>query len=53
MKTRASEKLEIQEGKYKTFLVRFQVFTSVTKKNGAFWDVTPFGSCKNQRFRGT
>jgi hypothetical protein len=23
------------------------------KKNGVFWDVTPFGSGKNRRFRGT
>jgi hypothetical protein len=22
-------------------------------KNGVFWDVTPCGSCKNRRFRGT
>jgi hypothetical protein len=22
-------------------------------KNGVFWDVTPSGSCKNRRFRGT
>jgi hypothetical protein len=22
-------------------------------KNGAFWDVTPCGSCKNRRFGGT
>jgi hypothetical protein len=33
--------------------VRFEVFTAVTMKNGVFWDVTPCGSCKNQRFRGT
>jgi hypothetical protein len=33
--------------------VRFQVFTAVTMKNGVFWDVTPCGSCKNRRFRGT
>jgi histidine decarboxylase len=24
-----------------------------TMKNGGFWDVTPCGSCKNQRFGGT
>jgi hypothetical protein len=23
------------------------------QKNGVFWDVTPSGSCKNRRFRGT
>jgi hypothetical protein len=34
-------------------LVRFEVLTSVTMKNGVFWDVTPRGSCKNQRFGGT
>jgi hypothetical protein len=27
--------------------VRFEVFTAVTMKYGVFWDVTPFGSCKN------
>jgi hypothetical protein len=35
------------------FHVRFEVFTAVTKKNGVLWDVTPCGSCKNQRFAGT
>jgi hypothetical protein len=34
-------------------LVRFEVFTAVTMKNGVFWDVTPRGSCKNRRFGGT
>jgi hypothetical protein len=33
--------------------VRFEVFTAVTMKNGALWDFTPCGSCKNQRFGGT
>jgi predicted transcriptional regulator len=33
--------------------VRFEVFTAVTMKNGVFWDVTPCGSCKSRRFRGT
>jgi hypothetical protein len=33
--------------------VSFEVFTAVTMKNGVFWDVTPCGSCKNWRFRGT
>jgi hypothetical protein len=32
---------------------RFEVFTTVTMKNGVFWDVTPCGSCKNRPFRGT
>jgi hypothetical protein len=34
-------------------VVRFEVFTAVIMKNGVFWDVTPCGSCKNQRFGGT
>jgi hypothetical protein len=33
--------------------VRFEVFTAVTMKNVVFWDVTPYGSCKNRRFGGT
>jgi hypothetical protein len=33
-------------------VVRFEVFTAVTMKNGVFWDVTPCGSCKNRRFGG-
>jgi hypothetical protein len=33
--------------------VRFEVFKAVTMKNGVFWDVTPYGSCKNRRFGGT
>jgi hypothetical protein len=28
----------------------FEVFTAVTMKNGVFWVVTPYGSCKNRRF---
>jgi hypothetical protein len=35
------------------FSVRVEVFKAVTMKNGVFWDVTPCGSCKNQRFGGT
>jgi hypothetical protein len=31
-------------------LVRFEVFTAVTMKNGVFWDVPACGSCKNRRF---
>jgi hypothetical protein len=27
--------------------VRFVIFTAVTMKNTVFWDVTPYGSCKN------
>jgi hypothetical protein len=34
-------------------IVRFEVFTAVTIKNGVFWDVTLCGSCKNGRFGGT
>jgi hypothetical protein len=30
--------------------VRFEVFTAAPMKNDVFWDVTPCGSCKNQRF---
>jgi hypothetical protein len=33
--------------------VGFEVFTTVTMKNGVFWDVTPCDSCKNRRFGGT
>jgi hypothetical protein len=33
--------------------VRYEVFMAVTMKNGVFWDVTPYGSCKNRRFGGT
>jgi hypothetical protein len=34
-------------------VVRIEVFTAVTMKNGVFWVVTPCGSCKNRRFGGT
>jgi hypothetical protein len=37
----------------RVLLLRFEVFTAVTMKNGVFWDVTPCGSWKNRRFRGT
>jgi hypothetical protein len=33
--------------------VRFEVFMEVTMKNTILWDAMPFGSCKNQCFRGT
>jgi hypothetical protein len=39
--------------KTRTQCVRFEVFTAVAMKNGVFWDVTPWGSCKNRRFGGT
>jgi hypothetical protein len=29
-------------------VVRFEVSTAVTMKNGVFWDVTPCDSCKNR-----
>jgi hypothetical protein len=31
---------------------RFEVFTAVTMKNAAFWDVAPCRSCVNWRFGG-
>jgi hypothetical protein len=34
-------------------LVRFEVFTAVTMKNAAFWDVAPCRSCVNWCFGGT
>jgi hypothetical protein len=40
-------------GRDSRYLVKFEVFTAVTMKNGVFWDVTPCGSCKNRRFGGT
>jgi hypothetical protein len=38
---------------WKGTIVRYEVLTAVTMKNGVFWDVTPCGSCKNRRFGGT
>jgi hypothetical protein len=32
---------------------RFEVFTAMPMKNDVFWDVTPYGSCKNRSFGGT
>jgi hypothetical protein len=32
--------------------VIFEVFMVVTMKNAVFWNVTPFGSCKNRCFGG-
>jgi hypothetical protein len=34
-------------------VVRFEVFTAVTMKNGVVWDVTSCGTCKNRGFGGT
>jgi hypothetical protein len=46
--------LSVGKQRYRTHsYVRFEGFTAVTMKNGVFWDVTPCGSCKNQRFGGT
>jgi hypothetical protein len=33
--------------------VSFEIFTTLTMKNGVFWDATPGGSCKNRRFGET
>jgi hypothetical protein len=41
-----------RENLYKN-VVRFEVFTAVTMKNGVFWDVTPCSSCKNGLSGGT
>jgi hypothetical protein len=38
---------------YGDSFIMFEVITAVTMKNGVFCDVTPCGSCKNQRFGGT
>jgi hypothetical protein len=38
---------------FNSLLVRFEVFTAVTIKNGVLWDVTLCASCKNRRFTGT
>jgi hypothetical protein len=45
--------VEVSGQNAQLLLVRFEVFTAVTMKNGAFSDVTPCGSCKNRRFGGT
>jgi hypothetical protein len=50
-------KFEIAQKQYLNtrsfYSVRLEVFTAVTMKNGVIWDVTPHGSCKNERFGGT
>jgi hypothetical protein len=43
----------IKENEANSHIVRFEVFTAVTMKNGVFWVVTPCGSCKNRHFGGT
>jgi hypothetical protein len=41
------------EMRTQTSLVRFAVFTAVSRKNAVFWDVAPCRSCGNRCFRGT
>jgi hypothetical protein len=43
----------ISVGENDSIVVRFEVFTAVTMKNGVFWDVMPCGSCKNRHIGGT
>jgi hypothetical protein len=38
---------------YQIFFLRFEVFTVMTMKNAALWDVQPRGSCENRRFGET
>jgi hypothetical protein len=33
-------------------MLRSEVFTVLTMMNAVFWDVTPYGPCKNRRFGG-
>jgi hypothetical protein len=33
--------------------LRFEVVMAVTMKNAVFWDVKPYGSCKDRRFGET
>jgi hypothetical protein len=39
-------------GKHRS-VVRFEIFTAVTMKNGVFWDVTACSSYQNRPFGGT
>jgi hypothetical protein len=34
-------------------VLRFEVFTAVTRKNAVFCDVTPCGCCKDRRLGGS
>jgi hypothetical protein len=43
-------RLNMPSGSLYHVVVRFEVFTAVTMKNGVFWVVTPCGFCKNRRF---
>jgi hypothetical protein len=38
---------------YLRYCVKFEVSIAVTMKNAVFWDVMPYGSCKNRCFGGT
>jgi hypothetical protein len=44
---------KVRYPKRRDILVRFEVFTAVTMKNGVFWVVTLCGSCNNRHFGGT
>jgi hypothetical protein len=37
----------------KQFKLIKKLTNTINMKNGVFWDVTPCGSCKSRRFRGT
>jgi hypothetical protein len=41
------------DGNESLCFLRFEVFTAVTMKTGAFLDAAPCGSGKNRRFGGT
>jgi hypothetical protein len=45
--------MKFQYHQIKNSNVRFEVFTALTMKNGVFWDVMQYGSCKNRCFGGT
>jgi hypothetical protein len=42
-----------RSGETSLYVVRPEVFTALTMKNGVFWDVMQCGSCKNRCFGGT
>jgi hypothetical protein len=51
--TEHAEDLHVFSQSYQTNALEiFEVFTAVTMRNGVFWGVIPFGSCKNRRFGG-
>jgi hypothetical protein len=37
----------------KSYIINLVVRSKISFKNAVFWDVTPFGSCKNQHVGGT